>query len=655
MPARYRHRKNRPLHSWRHGRYHASLHRHGVRHRHVRGRRIGRPDREAAAWRSVPARLWPKEIGRQVLLGAALGLGVVLVVSAILGLFAFLDAKADLSKAQNIAKNLVDHRTLLLTADGRAAAAADLEQMHYYANEANSEVGGSLALTVLKAVPVLGYQVSALTGSVSDVDVLSAQGEALLSATINTIRLSHGTAINLPELKILDAQVHTSAVRLAGLESSTTGLWGPVQTERQKLNSVLTQVVGLLRRGNVALNFAQPFLGADGPRTYLVVGQNNSEMRDQGAVLSWALLHANDGKFTMTDAASVGTITLHSPAVSIASPTTESVFGKFDPTQIWQSVNANGNFPTSAQWMIAMFHQARGITVNGVIGVDVQTLANILKVVGPVRVPTIHQTVSASNVAPLLLYKLYLQYPAGEQVTRHDDITAVAQAAVHEMNKRKYDLGYFFDQLAKASQGRHLLFYDTSVPLEHAVVSFGGSGDLLATGTNDVHLAIEAGVAAKLDWFLHTTVTYDIRIASDGTAFYTVTVLMHNEAPAHAKPSYALGPDHTNSFIVGEYIGRLFLWLPPGAEGAGSVTEEGLSLQQAIQPVLAQNTGEVVFNAIEPNAVHHGVLSLTFVPQSLIHPSAVTVNFTSSSGYNGPVSSSWVGNNFRTLTWRASS
>jgi hypothetical protein len=191
-------------------------------------------------------------------------------------------------------------------------------------------------------------------------------------------------------------------------------------------------------------------------------------MRDQGAVLSWALLRADNGKFTMSDAASVGKIALHTPAAAITDPGTETAFGKLDPTQVWQSVNANANFPTSARWMIAMFRQARHITVNGVIAVDVQTLTNILRVVGPVHVSDIHQTVTTSNVAPLLLYKLYLQYPAGEQVTRHDDITAVAQAAVHKMGHGNYDLGYFFEELAKASQGRHLLFYDTTTKLENA-------------------------------------------------------------------------------------------------------------------------------------------------------------------------------------------
>lgn len=651
MSAMYRHRKNRPLHLARYGWHHFKLHRNGVRHRHTRGNRLDRPDRERASWRAVPRRLWRREIIKQALIGALIGVVVVVVLAVIFGVIAFENARHDLSRAQNIAKHLIDDRTILLSTAGRATATEDLARMHYFASQAADELGGSIAVTVLRDIPIVGYQVSSLNGAVDDVDVLAGQGQALLTSAINTIDASHGTSINLPALAALDKQTKSSATRITAMEATASGLWGPVHTERVKLNNVLSEVATLLDRGVDALNFAQPFLGADGPRTYLVVGQNNAEMRDQGAVLSFALLHANDGTFTMSDAASVGKIALRSPAEPVEPASTAAVFGDLDPTQIWQSVNANANFPTSAQWMIAMFHKARGITVNGVVAVDVQTLANILKVTGPVTVSDIHQPVSTTNVASLLLYKLYLQYPAGSQAGRHDDITEVAQAAVHRMGRVHYDLGYFFDELAKASQGRHLLFYDTNPVLERTVRSFGGSGAILAGGSNTVHLAIEAGVAAKLDWFMHDAVTYQIQVNSHGAAFVTTTIILHNDAPRNAKPSYALGPGAPDT-VAGEYIGRIYLWLPRGATAPGAVSEEGLSLERAVQTVKAQQTEEVIFTATIPHAVHKGKMTWIFVPQSLIHAPKITVEFSATGGFSGPADTTWQADQFKELTWR---
>jgi hypothetical protein len=653
MTPQYRHRKARFLHNYRHGWYHFTLHRHGSRHRHTRGHRIERPERRSSSWRAVPIRIWPREIGRQILTGVVLAVFVVFTVAAIFGVLAFLHARSELRQAQAIGHEIVSDRNQLLTGEGRLDVAKQLVHMQMLAANADNSLNGSMAISLLKIVPILGTQVRGLTDTVDGVNSLANQGSVLLDSTTATIDASHGTSINLVYLAALDRQVHSSAKKLLSLEKSPEGLWGPARTERVKLNDQLARIVGLLNRGGDALDFAQPFLGSNGPRTYLVAGQNNSEMRDQGGVLSWALLHVRNGNFTMTDAASVGTLTLRHPAVAITDAATREVFGPLDPTRIWQSVNANGDFPTSSRWMIAMLQRARGIKVDGVIGVDVQTLANILKVVGSVHVSDVSQQVTASNVAPLLLYKLYVKYPAGSQQARHDDITAVAQAAVAKMNNSRYDLGAFFHSLAKASQGRHLLFYDTNAALERTVQRFGGSGALLANGPNTVHLAIEAGVAAKLDWFIHSSVTYDVKIDSHGTAYITTTLQLHNSAPAHAKPSYALGPDHTNSFVAGEYIARIYEWLPKGFVAPGSLIEEHLSLERAVRSVYAQQTQEVIFSPIELNAVHNGKFSLNFVPQGLIHPSRITVNFSSSSNYFGPVQSTWLGNKFVTLTWKA--
>jgi hypothetical protein len=654
MTPRFHHRRARPLHEYRHGWYHLSLHRHGTRHRHTRGQRLTRPEQRSSSWRAVPMRIWPREIGRQIVAGVALALVVVFLGAVIFGVVAFLNARSDLSRAQNIARTLVHNRSELLSAAGRQRAAAQFAEMHALAARADATLNGSLAISLLKVVPILGHQVSGLTDAVHGVNELSQQGTTLLELTITAINASHGTSINLLALHTLDVQVHHSAHALTALETSPGGLWGPARSERIKLNEQLAKIVALLSRGGAALDFAQPFLGSNGPHTYLVAGQNTAEMRDQGAVLSWALLHVTRGTFTMTSAASVGTLTLRHPAVTITDAATRSAFGALEPTRIWQSVNANGDFPTSSRWMIAMLQRARGIKVDGVIGVDVTTLSKILKVVGSVHVADVSQNVNTHNVAKLLLFELYLKYPAGSQRARHDDITAVAQAAVHKMNAGHYDLGAFFQSLARSSQGRHLLLYDTDPKLEQTVRRFGGSGALRPDGPNSVHLAIEAGVAAKIDWFIHSTVTYDVRIDSHGTAYVTTTVALHNSAPLNAKPSYALGPDRTNSHVAGEYIARMYEWLPKGFAAPGAITEEHLSLERAVQPVFASQTQEVIFSAIKLNAVQHGRFVLNFIPQGLIHASNITVNFTSSGNYSGPAQSTWLANKFVTLKWHSS-
>src|SRR6202035_2671336 len=129
-----------------------------------------------------------------------------------------------------------------------------------------------------------------------------------------------------------------------------------------------------------------------------VAGENNAEMRDQGAVLSWAILKANNGSFTMTKSHSVGTLKIRHPAPIRLPAGTLAAFGQLEPTQVWQSVNATADFPLSGQVMAAMYHQRTHLSVDGVIGVDPITLKHMLEATGGVKVKGIPGRVTPHNV-----------------------------------------------------------------------------------------------------------------------------------------------------------------------------------------------------------------------------------------------------------------
>ena len=580
-----------------------------------------------------------------------MGIFLAIVWAITFGAWDILRAKAELTTAQREAQGLIANRDALLSREGRTLALGSLNSMKHQAYLADVQLTGSAPLHLLTWIPGVSNQVNGLIYDVQDVDFTVHEGIALLSAVEKTTDASHNNYIDLPSLKILTREVARAQTNLAGRIRSASGLIGPIRSARIKLNDELTTLTGLLADGHRALSFADTFLGGHGPRTYLVAGLNNSEMRDQGAVLSWALLSVNHGHFEMSHAASVGTVSLSRPAVAISKPVNAAVFGPYEPTRIWQSVNAVGDFPTSARWMSAMIQSARGTHVDGVVGVDVVTLSNLLRVVGPVRIPSIRPRVNASNVARLVLHDLYLKYPAGSQQWRHDEISSIAQATVDKMKNASFDPANLIRAMAKSIPGRHLLFYD-SVPANEAdVAAFHASGGLHDSGANPIHLSVQSGVAAKLDWFMHTDVTYQIHVLDTGTAIITTTVHLTNTAPAHAKPSYALGPDNTNTHIVGEYIARIYQWMPRGAKSPDAVSDEDLSLSRTILHVLPQNTRTATLQSVLRHAVKNGVLDLSFIPQGTINPANISVTVQSDMGLKGPGTLSFVGDHVERLTW----
>ena len=550
----YEHRRSRPLHKYRHGWRHLQQHRTGVRHGHRRHEQHTTPDPQRTPTdslrhaRRVLRRSQPGELARQALVGTLLALAIAFVVFSVWGLLTVLEARNDLRGAQSEATALAHDRTQLFTSVGRARAAEQIAAMHRGASDAASLVDGSIPLEALGWIPFVGQQVHGVTSLVNDFNTTSVQAGSLLASLRTVVGASHGTSISLPALKALDDKVRQSVAVLTPLNRGSGLLIGPLASARDTFDTEISEVTGLLTTGGHLLDYAQPFLGSQGPRTYFVAGENNAEMRDQGAVLSWAILSANDGTFTMTKSHSVGTISLRHPAPVALPPGTLAAFGQLQPTRIWQSVNATADFPLSAQIMAAMYHQRTHKSVDGVIGVDPITLQHMLEATGRVYVKGIPGAVKSSNVIYVLMHGLYLLYPHAYQIgTRHDEVAAVASAAVRKMKRHPHlvDLAYLVDQLAKAVKGRHLLVWSKFPVLENAVDQVRRERLARRPGheRDPPHDPVGGRGQARLvrphrgDLRRH-------RRPHRATALIKATVVVANTAPKDCTPALRLRPEH---------------------------------------------------------------------------------------------------------------
>ena len=124
---------------------------------------------------------------------------------------------------------------------------------------------------------------------------------------------SQGATVSIPQLDELHAEVVTATAQLKRLQRPSSGLIGSLGDARTKFNQADATLTNELSRGQQILGYALPFLGANGPRTYLLATENNSEMRDQGAILSVGTLQTQDGKITVVNPQSVGDLPLSSP------------------------------------------------------------------------------------------------------------------------------------------------------------------------------------------------------------------------------------------------------------------------------------------------------------------------------------------------------
>lgn len=565
---------------------------------------------------------------RRIIVSAALGVVVVVLALAVaIAAMTLLHVRSSVSAARALFAQVVAAEPTLSTQAGRAAAIEKLDQAQGDLNGAGSQIQSSIPLDLARFVPGLATQRNGLAGLVSDASRAATLGRGLIDTVGQVGGPTQPGQVPLDRLASLQAQASSTSVGLGALVRSPSGLWSSLGGARQSFNAEVGSVSHRLSGASQALGAASLFLGANGPRTYLVAGENNSEMRDQGMVLSYAVLHLDRGAVSVGPPGHISDLTLAKPVPAVVPAGTQAIFGGLEPTQLWQSVNASADFAWSGRTMAAMYKQATGKSIDGVIGIDVPALADLLSVTGPVSVAGVPEPVTAANAGDLLLHVLYEQEPTGDQVARHEEIGAVAAAAAKRIESGTLDTLALARSVGQAAGGRHLQLWSTDPKVEASIDSAGVSGDPAASQADRTFtMAVENATATKLDYYVRSSDVIDVTIDARGDAVVDSRVTVHNTAPAGQPPSYQLGPDHINSFSPGNYVARIYWWGPAGATQAASVAESGLRLNQGPLAVAAGQQGFVDFQTIVPDAIRHGALHLRLVPQPGLHPTDLVVH-----------------------------
>jgi hypothetical protein len=533
-----------------------------------------------------------------------------------------------MNQARAIIERDITDKQLFLSARGRAIVATNIQTVANDAARASAALHSSFGISILGHVPYLSDQSNGILELVSDVSVTASTGSALLRQVDELASQSQGTTVSLAGLQSLQASISRAKITLAGQDRPAGDLIGPLGTARRQFDQELGKITTDLNRGSQTISYALPFLGSDGARSYLVAGENNAEMRDQGDVLSVGLLTTDNGTFDLNNTESVDDIEPSTP-VSVPIPAdTQLVFEHdFGLTQLWQSVNPQANFPLSAELMQAMYQQANGTHVDGVVALDVPALASLLALTGPVSVPNIPGLITAQNVGEVLLHEQYLQYPvASLSAERHDNIAAVARAAVRLLKTEHVDLAALGNALAADVSGRHLMVWDENSGYEKILSNLGISGAVdTVQPKRTFHIAVENATATKLDYYVETSISAHVQITPNGDAFITTSVTISNTCPAGLGPSFQIGPDDVNSTIPGQYVTRVEFWSPRGSIDPSSVPESGLELSQISASVLPQQSKSVTFSDVIQHAVVGGRFDLRFVPQPRLVPSQLKI------------------------------
>jgi hypothetical protein len=294
-----------------------------------------------------------------------------------------------------------------VSADGPVGLSAMRDRLADLRAEVNSLRGLAGPLlwiaSALDGLPGIGHDVSAapvlveaavdlLDGGQRILDAVApvwpprrAEGQAALAALAESLQAAS------PELAEARAALDRAAARLDAIDPIRLS---PLIGER------VAQVKAALPLADSAfdlLDVSPVLLGFDRPRTYLVLIQNDDELRPTGGFISAAARVTLDrGEIVALDVRDSYNVDdyLHKPYGWAPDPLLE-----FMGSQIWlfRDANWSPDFPTSARKAAELYTYGLGVPVDGVIGLNQQTVKAVIGPLGPLEVEP-GQTVDASNL-----------------------------------------------------------------------------------------------------------------------------------------------------------------------------------------------------------------------------------------------------------------
>lgn len=273
-------------------------------------------------------------------------------------------------------------------------------------------------------------------------------------------------------------------------------------------------------------------LGANGKRTYMVVFQNNTELRPTGGFMgSFAEVSFDDGAITDMRIPGGGTYDIQGQLHAfVAAP---------GPLQLvrarWEFQDANWfpDFPTSARKMLWFYESAGGPSVDGVLSINADVLEQVLGVLGPVTLQD-GTEFNAENVLFEIQQEAEIYYDKEANTPK----AIVGELTQHIFNKLEIadaqTLLKVTSVFVDSFNGRNMQVYFSDNGLQGTVRDLGWTGEVRAT-SDDYLMVVHTNIGGgKTDTVIERDVTVDSFIAEDGTIENTVTLTQTHRGMANA-------------------------------------------------------------------------------------------------------------------------
>lgn len=424
---------------------------------------------------------------------------------------------------------------------------------------------GRIALSMLRSVitqiPASGASASALP-----------RGQLILKVIVSI----------QPEEDALKAQLRNTALarQKIDIRKLTPSLGGLVLKG--------DKVFSLAGSGLQLLDVLPDLSGVNHPRQYLLVAQNNDELRATGGYISGVgMVGLEDGRIVRTsyqDSYAVEDYTKPHPWPP--APLTQ-----YMGAQMWvlRDANWSPDFPTSARVVEQLYSLNQGIQVDGVIAVNLAAVQRLVAALEPLELPTYGETIDAQNVMARMQF--YFLSPTGEGQTgdwwqhRKDFMGTLMKAMIARLNGEgaDVDLPRVGQALWESLAAKDILIYLNEPRASHVMNGLGWDGGLSEqVPDQNFVLAVDSNVGFnKADPKVEREFEYRVDLQPDASSSASLTIRYRNTNPVSNQAcvrefKYQATYDEMQDTCYWDYVR---VYAPPGTVPVGATRNISATLE----------------------------------------------------------------------------
>lgn len=333
-------------------------------------------------------------------------------------------------------------------------------------------------------------------------------------------------------------------------------------------------------------------LGFDAPKKYLVLFQNNYEIRPTGGFIgSYAFLELNKGKIESLDIDDIynpdGQLDVRN--IQVLPPKPIGDFLAEDRLYI-RNANWNPDFTESAEQITDLFYRLDGEDIHGVIALDLNLLRNLLEVTGPLYLAAYNEEININNFYERTQFNTSYDYEEGSQQKRQF-LTVMGSKLLESLFALDQEkLPEFLSVINESLEERHLQMHLFDSPFNAYLIQKGWNGALLSSEGDYLYVVNSNLGGTKSNYYVENQMKYDITSKTrDG--------LLRSEL--------TLSYDHTGvdgSWPGGPYTNYLRVLTKKGVKLTGAKVIYDLTLEEDIfEEVVISEVG--MYNSFETSFV----------------------------------------------------